>query len=311
MEVAEYPTVRNFRSKKDFERAITILGKTKFRIAKVDYEIRSIRNLKPAIPLTYFGESLLALVGTGDYEEVDWVSDWYNHLERAKARRVDEKESPFEWWSKNSGKYLHLTPKEQEKVIYSHVRGCGNFRASIYAGLIDYFDAKRVLDPCAGWGCRLIASLAKNVEEYRGFDPNDHLDYQSIMDDLCWHTKASVEYMKFEDTKLPKDHFDLVATCPPYLDLEIYAEGPFEDGNHNYQSWFDGFLLTLLKKSRDAVKPSGRIVIIVGDLPARLNRPSLVKGLLEKAKEARLHFDGVIAFDQNDPQGMWIFGKTQ
>jgi hypothetical protein len=331
--IPPYPTVRKFRTIEDVRKAWRIIESAKFDLiigkryvpSGVDY-LTDDQLLYPINGPRGLKDYVIVKVFRDDYWDADWVSDWFQHSERIKARRIDEEMTPLEWWEHNYEGLLDKSPSQQESIIYKNVMGCGNFRPLVYAGLIDFFGAKKILDPCSGWGDRLIASLAKHVEEYRGFDPNTSLQkgYQEIKKqfDPKETTMASVEPIKFEDSDLPSDHFDLVATSPPYFDLELYKNGPdFGLDQEARERWSKTFLRTMLEKSRDAVTSAGKVVIIVGDTKKiskayskgrsfEVSIPPLVKATLREAQHVGLRYVGVISFNELSPQGMYVFAKN-
>jgi hypothetical protein len=95
------------------------------------------------------------------------------------------------------------------------------------------FEATRVLDPCAGWGDRLVAALATpTVKSYIGIDTNSSLKvpYKHMLSHhrtsvsskttvkLLWQAAESVDYSKLR--------YDFVFTSPPYFTLEKYEGTP-------------------------------------------------------------------------------------
>ena len=94
--------------------------------------------------------------------------------------------------------------------------------------------AKRVLDFTAGWGARMIAAMALDID-YIGIDSNKGLKkgYRKIINLLRPYTKSKVilKFQKAETvdfSKLPK--YDFVFTSPPYEYLEVY------ENMENYES---------------------------------------------------------------------------
>ena len=83
-----------------------------------------------------------------------------------------------------------------------------------------------VLDFTAGWGARMVAAIAGEID-YIGIDSNVNLKpgYQRILDALKPFKKSKVKlfFKKAEEvdfSKLPR--YDLVFTSPPYEYLEVY-----------------------------------------------------------------------------------------
>ena len=85
--------------------------------------------------------------------------------------------------------------------------------------------ATKVLDFTAGWGARLIAAMAMDID-YTGIDANVSLKpgYDKIIKALQPHSKSKVKmiFKKAETVKMSKLKYDFVFTSPPYEYLEVY-----------------------------------------------------------------------------------------
>ena len=88
------------------------------------------------------------------------------------------------------------------------------------------YKATTVLDFTAGWGSRMIAAMALDID-YIGIDSNKSLKpgYEKIINLLKPYTKSKVtmvwkEAQTVDISKLPK--YDFVFTSPPYEYLEVY-----------------------------------------------------------------------------------------
>ena len=88
------------------------------------------------------------------------------------------------------------------------------------------YKATSVLDFTAGWGSRMVAAAALDIN-YIGIDANKNLSegYDKIQKIIKPHTKSKI-HMTFDKaenvdfSKLPK--YDFVFTSPPYEYLEVY-----------------------------------------------------------------------------------------
>ena len=144
----------------------------------------------------------------------------------------------------------------------------------LYAkSIYEHFHAKKVLDPCSGWGDRLLgACLASCVTNYTGFDPNQNLQpgYSKIMNLLDYSTlpteNEKIEFSNhFECIALPfeigilsieSNSFDLVFTSPPFFEYEIYCST-----NPKYNNWIQEFYTPLFIQSCRCVKVLGYVAI--------------------------------------------------
>jgi len=129
----------------------------------------------------------------------------------------------------------------------------------------------RILDPCAGWGGRMIgASVVSN--HYTGFEPafQTFVGLEYLARDLNEWTgsfEAHVYCKPFEDANLRPNHFDIALTSPPYYDTEKYSE---DDGQSyirykTFDKWVIGFYLPFIDKTMAALKPGAPFILNIGD----------------------------------------------
>ena len=136
------------------------------------------------------------------------------------------------------------------------------FKPSIAKHIYKRFNATNVLDPCMGWGGRLLGALACNIG-YMGFDTNTDLmlPYNAMLTAHKNHTSKTIlgigkDCMSINPRELPE--YDLVLTSPPYYDLEIYpnqADLPSED------EWYKTFLIPMMARSYVFMKDKGTMCI--------------------------------------------------
>tara|TARA_B100000925_G_scaffold24983_1_gene16958 strand:+ start:35 stop:1654 length:1620 start_codon:yes stop_codon:yes gene_type:complete len=126
--------------------------------------------------------------------------------------------------------------------------------------------ATKVLDFTAGWGARLIAAMALDID-YIGIDANKALKpgYEKIIKTLKPYSKSKVKmiFKKAETVDISKLKYDYVFTSPPYEYLEVYEnmenyEKKGEKVSQPYSSskikiddsekFYDEFMIPTLKK---------------------------------------------------------------
>lgn len=104
-----------------------------------------------------------------------------------------------------------------------------------------HFNAKSVLDPCIGWGGRMLGTLCLG-NKYVGCEPDHNtfeklqqiLNHESIPSDI--KPLAHIINKPFEFAKDDiNDMFDMVLTSPPYYNLELYTNGL--QSVNTYPSW--------------------------------------------------------------------------
>ena len=168
------------------------------------------------------------------------IIDYFVEPARMAARRRDQATCPLEMWrepaiaerivTKALRKFREVTDFSLRHGQYGAFSTANLFHANLARSLIDLLGGTRVLDPCAGWGDRLVGAMASpRCTRYLGFDPNTaligpHAAMIATFGSRCPGKGAySVVCAPFEDAVLPDSlGFDLVLTSPPYFDLEIY-----------------------------------------------------------------------------------------
>jgi hypothetical protein len=129
----------------------------------------------------------------------------------------------------------------------------------------------RILDPCAGWGGRMIgASVVSN--HYTGFEPASYTatGLWELADDLKELTgsfEANIYCKPYEDARLRPARFDFALTSPPYYDTEKYSDEPTQSYMRytTFDDWVIGFYLPFIDKTMMALKDDGAFVLNVGD----------------------------------------------
>ena len=161
-----------------------------------------------------------------------------------------------------------------------------------------------IVDPCAGWGGRLLGSLLVNRSgrvHYYGTDPEfrNKDAYDGLLrrvniwlkKELYGPRNATISYKPFEDwleTKAATKLFgkvDLVITSPPYFGAENYnPKNQKQSANRypEYEEWRDNFYKALMQGAFDLLKPNGHFVLNIADVG---EAPHLEKDAKKLAKE--------------------------
>jgi hypothetical protein len=130
------------------------------------------------------------------------------------------------------------------------------FKATTAKYIYKKFNAKKVLDPTAGWGGRMLGAWALDIE-YTGIDTNIDLieSYQGMMNKLN-SQKLSMIYEDCLKVDFSEIDYDFVLTSPPYINLEIYQNmKPYESNEMFYKK----FLIPLLDKCLNHIKNNGYV----------------------------------------------------
>ena len=126
-----------------------------------------------------------------------------------------------------------LYKKGDKRTIEASIRGAielqwgsvNTMRPAAAACAYKKNKATKVLDFTAGWGARLVAAMAMDID-YIGIDANTSLKpgYDKIIKLLKPYSKSKVKmiYKKAETVDISKLKYDFVFTSPPYEYLEVY-----------------------------------------------------------------------------------------
>jgi len=164
-------------------------------------------------------------------------------------------------WNRKS----HSTPymSELRRGVY-FVQGMTKstmYRPLMAKAIVKHYKAKKVLDLCAGWGGRMLGTIAAG-SEYYAFEPNMetvsnllHLAMILGIDDRV-HIIAD-DALNMDSWDRPK--MDLILTSPPYFDLEVYDDSPKQSVQMfpEYKEWVKGFVRPLIDKCVDRLNPGG------------------------------------------------------
>lgn len=335
----EYPWRRLFTTEAQLDDAFDAVRTSTLRFVESPYKIANMPELAAA-DLTFMWDggvgthglphscSTIISLRPEDYHTTNWMSDWFNERRRLSCRRYDEPESPLQYWAQNKASVIGATersgPLTYERLndtMYERVRGCNNFRPGLMRGFVAWLGAKSVLDFSAGWGDRLLGCLAAGVS-YVGVDPNPgvHIGYAEM---IARFTSDSARYTTitapFQTAQLPDRTYDLIFTSPPYFDLELYGDDPAQSTVQfsALDEWFEGFLMTSLRKAWQLLDIGGHMVIIINntrDKPDYVMRMVRAVSALGGAK-----YLGVISYADRveqrgrsfykSPQPMWIWRK--
>ena len=151
---------------------------------------------------------------------------------------------------------------------FQRFSGCGAMTSQIPMAIVDCinaYGATTVLDPCAGWGSRLLGATSQGCN-YIGFDTNTTLEpvYKKMVEELpvLWNV-----HMKYEDSAkadLSGLIYDMVYTSPPYW----YAKNKYPqeryEGMPEYsgmKEWVNNFLEPMFHNVMDNIQVGGRVCL--------------------------------------------------
>jgi len=154
-------------------------------------------------------------------------------------------------WNRKS----HSTPylSELKRGVYFCLGLTKNtmYRPQMAKLICDTYKPQLVLDPCAGWGGRMLGVVASGAHYY-AFEPNtttyDNLvklsKFLGIEDKV---TLICDDALQMDKYSIPK--VDLMLTSPPYFNLEVYCKEETQSVTNygNYQDWSQFFFKELIR----------------------------------------------------------------
>lgn len=229
----------------------------------------------------------------------------------------------------------HSDPNEAKWVLskkYGY-KLATTFMPTYAKSIYEYFRAECVLDPCAGWGDRMLgAVVSKCVKKYVGFDPNYALipGYKEIMRRFGHEekTRETVDSVfSFAETQthvafnndfeiyaepyeqgvlaFPPNSFDFAFTSPPYFDYEDYTPS-----NPKYKDWFREFYTPLFKQTCRVLKPDAFFAIHIGDTSAGQITRFLAETVPQISSFRYVSKIGLKGAYSNQIRDVWLFQKV-
>ena len=189
--------------------------------------------------------------------------------------------------------------------------------------IYNYFNAATVLDPCSGWGDRMLGAAVTNcVKTYVGFDPNINLrpGYVETLK-ACGHSLISFDRKKLQFSNgftmirepfeigalsLSNDSFDLVFTSPPFFLYEVYSPD-----NPTYSDWIEEFYKPLMIHSCRCVKPGGYVGIYIGDTSAGEITAFMTQTVERICPLNFVYSIGFVGIVSGKTRGVWMYRKPE
>jgi 16S rRNA G966 N2-methylase RsmD len=214
------------------------------------------------------------------------ISNSYFQKYRYKTICYAKKRSPYNEWKINHDKIISITkniykipsntmPSNMQLLAGLRLYGCSiaQFRPLVARYIYLKYGATHILDPSAGWGDRLIASIAIGAK-YTGFDTNISLKrpYEKMIKDFDYKNKANIHFIdsssKNAEDIIKKTDYDMIFTSPPYSNIEIYEHMPTKIINNSKSGdkrFIEEFLLPVFGNSFKYLKKGGVMAINMPD----------------------------------------------
>ncbi len=132
-----------------------------------------------------------------------------------------------------------------------------------------------VLDPCCGWGGRLVGWIASRLGgKYVGVDPNKTAveGNRSLAKNLALDDSVQLIQQPFEDINIKTlglvNRVNFVFTSPPYFNKELYSEDSGQSFKRypKFKDWTEKFLKTLLERSFACLKKGSVCAVNIADI---------------------------------------------
>jgi hypothetical protein len=129
----------------------------------------------------------------------------------------------------------------------------------------------KILDPCAGWGGRMIGCASIPNTTYVACEPSTKT-YEGLLKLGEW-LKALQPTFEYKVYKLPYEEFetdekfDIALTSPPYYNTEHYSDEPTNSMNKftTFETWIEGFYKPLISNTVNRLTDDGAFILNVGD----------------------------------------------
>jgi len=241
---------------------------------------------------------------------INKLTDYFSESCRAKCQFNDHI-IPFNNYKYNKNEILkHAFYKYgyiNNRILndYFHLRRrfyCSNFKISIVVSLCKIFKPTNMLDFSAGWGDRLIGSIAYGTK-YTGVDPSECLQdkYKQIIDTFA-KNKSDYRIIQdgFENTDLGDNEYDFIFTSPPFFKYEFYEQNNEKQSIKLFNTlelWRDKFLFPSLDKCVKHLKKNKYLVLYIDDYKGH----QFIDNMLAYMKEKKnVKYSGNIYFYNSD-----------
>ena len=166
----------------------------------------------------------------------------------------------------------HLTPQGIRYAVYHYggAQWASNFRPAVVRSPVELLGGKRVLDPCMGFGGRLLGTISAG-RDYVGIDPakrtvDGNQRMVRTIHQAGIETPPVLLLQECAEDILGRGHFgrfDLAITSPPYFNVEIYDASPSQSSARypEFGPWLNYFLKPLIAKTSADLKLYGYMAL--------------------------------------------------
>jgi hypothetical protein len=229
-----------------------------------DYEHLKVMDLKKISNETRIGNKFvdyftfqprLETIGIKGFNYFDFLQDTEYHKKAYIKNLLD--------YQKGDDKQVALY-----RVFKLHAGSIGLFKPLTAMELYSKFKPRSVLDPCMGWGGRLVGACALDVPNYIGIDMNKSLKepysrMTKLLKQLGTKTKIKLMFKDALKVDYSKLDYDMVLTSPPYYNVELYEGTDVK----TEEEWEQDFYIPLFSETYKHLKKGGHYAL---NIPKKL-----------------------------------------
>lgn len=229
-------------------------------------ENKDLFNEDVKIKLTLADKYLLAPTSVLNTRDINWQKlkrKWFNLGIKSEVGRNST--------TGNTKDMTELSKRGYDSISWSHTSnqtGISIFDPVICEIVYKWFGKCNILDPFAGGSVRGIVAHKLGFK-YTGIELRQEqvdsnieqaLEILEINNQPKWYIGDSEEIVKDLDP-----NYDLIFSCPPYMNLEVYSELPEDLSNMNDFKFIEKYN-SIIKNTCDKLVNGGYAVFVVGDL---------------------------------------------
>lgn len=127
-----------------------------------------------------------------------------------------------------------------------------------------------IFDYSGGWGARMMGVLSISNCHYDCTDPLTHECLKDIEKTLLHHNQEVNVYDKCSEDSFFmneqfKEKYDIIGSCPPYYDQEIYSKDDTQStsSNDNYTDWLNNYWKGTVKNCHYMLDKTGIFILVI------------------------------------------------
>lgn len=262
--------------------------------SQIGREMALADNATAAEDLTWDNETIAEVAQEFDFEPGDWISSWEKTKfgfedEFGVAGSMQDKYGvpPFSIldtrqgnWQEQRQKWLALGIESEkgrkEQLLSTGIVNELNNGTSIFDPFLCELMYKwfcpqngTIIDPFAGGSVRGIVA-AKTGHKYLGLELRPEQVEANIVqrDNIIGKDPKRLDWIIGDSNKTldgVKDKFDMIFSCPPYADLEVYSDDPADLSTMEYDDFVKVYS-SIIRKAVSKLKDNRFAVFVVGEV---------------------------------------------